>query len=107
MLSTRVSPFTDGFESDEKSSVFFNIGIEYFVSDNFVLDVRERGSAIAPRITSSEWAVVFDADSTVISETSNISQRFPASEFCDVVLDSGYLFNTQSKREIVNERPQK
>jgi len=32
--------FTDGFEDDEENPVFFNVGVDYYVSDNFVLDVR-------------------------------------------------------------------
>ena len=32
--------FTDGFESDEERPVFFNVGLDYYVSDNVVLDVR-------------------------------------------------------------------
>ena len=32
--------FTDGFEDDEERPVFFNIGTDYYVSDNFVLDIR-------------------------------------------------------------------
>ena len=32
--------FTDGFEDDEEAPVFFNIGIDYYVTDDIVLDVR-------------------------------------------------------------------
>ena len=32
--------FTDGFESDEERPVFFNVGLDYYLSDNVVLDVR-------------------------------------------------------------------
>ena len=32
--------FTDGFENDEERPVFFNVGLDYYVSDNVVLDVR-------------------------------------------------------------------
>ena len=32
--------FTDGFENDEERPVFFNIGLDYYLSDNVVLDVR-------------------------------------------------------------------
>ena len=32
--------FTDGFEDDEESPVFFNVGLDFYLSDNFVLDVR-------------------------------------------------------------------
>ena len=32
--------FTDGFEDDDESPVFFNIGIDYYVFDDVVLDVR-------------------------------------------------------------------
>ncbi len=32
--------FTDGFEDDEENPVFFNVGLDYYVSDNVVLDVR-------------------------------------------------------------------
>ena len=32
--------FTDGFVDDEESPVFFNIGVDYYVSDDVVLDVR-------------------------------------------------------------------
>ena len=32
--------FTDGFEDDEERPVFFNVGLDYYVSDNIVLDIR-------------------------------------------------------------------
>ncbi|MEP3477758.1 MAG: transporter [Fuerstiella sp.] len=32
--------FTDGFEDDEESPVFFNVGVDYYVNDDFVLDAR-------------------------------------------------------------------
>ena len=32
--------FTDGFEDDEESPVFFNVGLDFYLSDNMVLDVR-------------------------------------------------------------------
>lgn len=32
--------FTDGFEDDEGSPVFFNIGIDYYLSEDFVVDIR-------------------------------------------------------------------
>ena len=32
--------FTDGFEDDEERPVFFNVGLDYYLSDNMVLDVR-------------------------------------------------------------------
>ena len=32
--------FTDGFESHEERPVFFNVGLDYYLSDNIVLDVR-------------------------------------------------------------------
>ena len=32
--------FTDGFEDDEERPVFFNVGLDFYLSDNFVLDVR-------------------------------------------------------------------
>jgi hypothetical protein len=32
--------FTDGFEDDDRSPVFFNIGIDYYFTDDFVFDVR-------------------------------------------------------------------
>ena len=32
--------FSDGFESDEERPVFFNVGLDYYLSDNVVLDVR-------------------------------------------------------------------
>lgn len=32
--------FTDGFEDDEERPVFFNVGLDYYLSDNVVLDVR-------------------------------------------------------------------
>lgn len=32
--------FTDGFEDDEESPVFFNIGVDYYLSDDIVFDVR-------------------------------------------------------------------
>ena len=32
--------FTDGFEDDDESPVFFNIGVDYYFSNNFVVDVR-------------------------------------------------------------------
>ena len=32
--------FTDGFESDEERPVFFNVGLDYYLSDNVVVDIR-------------------------------------------------------------------
>ena len=32
--------FTDGFEDDEERPVFFNVGLDYYLSDNVVLDIR-------------------------------------------------------------------
>ena len=32
--------FTDGFEDDEERPVFFNVGLDFYLSDNVVLDVR-------------------------------------------------------------------
>lgn len=32
--------FTDGLEDDEESPVFFNIGVDYYFTDDFVFDVR-------------------------------------------------------------------
>lgn len=32
--------FTDGFEDEEESPVFFNLGFDYFLSDDFVIDFR-------------------------------------------------------------------
>ena len=32
--------FTDGFEDDEERPVFFKVGLDYYLSDNVVLDVR-------------------------------------------------------------------
>ena len=32
--------FTDGFEDDEERPVFFNVGLDYYLSDNMILDVR-------------------------------------------------------------------
>ena len=32
--------FTDGFEEDEERPVFFNIGLDFYLSDNMILDVR-------------------------------------------------------------------
>ena len=32
--------FTDGFEDDEERPAFFNVGLDYYLSDNVVLDVR-------------------------------------------------------------------
>ena len=32
--------FTDGFEDEEERPVFFNVGLDYYLSDNVVLDVR-------------------------------------------------------------------
>ena len=32
--------FTDGFEDDEERPVFYNIGLDFYLTDNFVLDIR-------------------------------------------------------------------
>ena len=32
--------FTDGSEDDDESPVFFNIGVDYYFSNDFVVDVR-------------------------------------------------------------------
>lgn len=40
MYSEFFGLFTDGFGDDEENPVFFNIGLDYFVNDDFVLDVR-------------------------------------------------------------------
>ena len=32
--------FTDGFEDDEERPAFFNTGLDYYVTDDFVLDIR-------------------------------------------------------------------
>ena len=32
--------FTDGFEDSEESPIFFNVGVDYYVNDDFVLDAR-------------------------------------------------------------------